>query len=176
MGAFMVSSCEMFLIDDSRGVMTNHESVLAQNKKAQHDYVIHENLEAGIVLQGSEVKSLRARKVSLSEAFVVEKDGELFLHNAHISPYDPAAQFGHEPRRLRKLLVHKREIRRLIGKVARRGFTLIPLRIYLNPKGIVKVSIALASGREKADKRHVIKEKEWNREKQRIFKKTTRDS
>ena len=146
--------------------------ILAQNRKAFHDYTIHDRLESGIILLGSEVKSLRSGKSSLGEAFVIEKDGDLFLHNMHISEYLPAKLFGHPPKRERKLLLHKKEIRRLIGKITRKGLTLIPLKIYLNEKGKIKVELALALGNKNFDKRQILKEKEWKRQKQRIFKKS----
>lgn len=126
---------------------------VARNKRARHDYHILETWEAGLVLTGSEVKSLRAGKANLSDAFAVVQDGELFLLNLHIPPYEQANQFNHEPTRTRKLLLHRREIRRLIGGMERKGLTLIPLELYFNPRGIAKVRLALAKGKKQHDKR-----------------------
>lgn len=126
---------------------------VARNKRARYDYHILETWEAGLVLTGSEVKSLRAGKANLSDAFAVVQEGELFLLNLHIPPYEQANQFNHEPTRTRKLLLHRREIRRLIGGMERQGLTLIPLELYFNPRGIAKVRLALAKGKKQHDKR-----------------------
>lgn len=137
-----------------------------RNRKAFHDYHILDRWEAGIALTGSEVKSLRAGKANLRDAYGRIKDGEIYLVGAHISPYDPASRDNHEPRRDRRLLLHRREIRRLIGKVMEKGLTLVPLAFYFK-RGKVKVEIALASGKRKYDKREAIKEKDIRRAKQR---------
>jgi len=126
---------------------------VARNKRARYDYHILETWEAGLVLTGSEVKSLRAGKANLSDAFAVVQEGELFLINLHIPPYEQANQFNHEPTRTRKLLLHRREIRRLIGGMERKGLTLVPLELYFNPRGIAKVRLALAKGKKQHDKR-----------------------
>ncbi|MCD6449326.1 MAG: SsrA-binding protein SmpB [Thermotogaceae bacterium] len=138
--------------------------VVAVNKKAKTDYEMLETFEAGIVLKGTEVKSLREGRVSFKDAYCKIKDGELWLLNLHIAPYDHASKvFNHDPERPRKLLLHKREIKRLIGKLQERGLTLIPTKIYFNNRGFAKVEIALARGRRKYDKREVIKKREMER-------------
>ncbi len=141
----------------------------AQNRRARHDYFIESTLEAGIQLTGTEVKSLRDGRASIAEAFAGEKDGELYLLNAHIPEY-AASRFNHEPRRARKLLVHKREMRKLLGAVSREGKTLVPLAIYFNKRGRAKVDLALARGKHKADKRAAIKERDWKREQGRLMR------
>ncbi len=137
--------------------------VVARNKKARHNYEILEEYEAGIVLKGSEVKSVRSGKVSIVEAFARVEGGELWLENMYIAPYDNSSVFGHEPRRKRKLLMHKKEIRRLAGKLAQRGLTLIPLEVYINDRGLVKIKLGLARGKKKYDKREAIKERDLKR-------------
>jgi SsrA-binding protein len=141
----------------------------AQNRKARHDYFIESTLEAGIQLTGTEVKSLREGRASIAEAYAAEKDGELYLLNAHIPEYS-ASRFNHEPRRARKLLVHKREKRKLLGAVSREGKTLVPLAIYFNKRGRAKLDLALARGKHKADKRAAIKERDWKREQGRLMR------
>ena len=122
------------------------EKVLCQNKRARHEYSVEETYEAGIALQGTEVKSLRMGKANLKDSYVHIEDGEAFLNNTHISPYPHGHQFNHDPERVRKLLLHKREIRRLTGKTQERGYTLVPLKIYLK-HGKIKVEIGLAKGK-----------------------------
>ena len=139
------------------------------NRRARHDYFIEESLEAGLVLSGSEVKSLRAGKAQLKESYGHIKNGELWLFNAHISEYGPSAQFGHDPVRSRKLLLHKREIERLIGKVKEKGLTLVPLRIYFK-NGRAKLEIGLGRGKKLYDKRESIKERETRREMDRAMR------
>ncbi len=141
-----------------------------KNRRARFDYFINETLEAGIVLVGSEVKSLRAGKASLARAFASPKDGELYLQNCNIDDYTKANQFGHEPRRARKLLVHKRERNRLMGAVQREGYSLIPMKLYFNERGIAKVQLGLGKGKKKYDKRQVQKERDWNRQKSRLLR------
>lgn len=136
---------------------------IARNKRARHDYQILETWEAGIVLTGTEVKSLRNGKATLTDAYGIVKDGEVYLLNLHISPYDQGHQFNHEPERTRKLLLHRREIRRLIGAVERQGLTLIPLDLYFR-KGRAKVMMALAKGKKLHDKRDTAKERDAERE------------
>jgi len=133
------------------------------NRRARHDYLIEETMEAGIVLSGSEVKALREGKANLKDSYGRIANDELWLLNAHISPYDPASQFGHEPTRTRKLLLHRREIERLATKVKERGYTLIPLRLYFK-RGRVKVELALGRGKKRFDKRSAIREREVQRE------------
>ena len=126
---------------------------VARNKRARHDYHILETWEAGVVLSGTEVKSLRQGKANLTDAYATVRDGEVFLLNLHISPYEQGNQFNHEPTRTRKLLLHRKEIRRLIGGVERQGLTLVPLELFFNPRGKAKVTLALAKGKKQHDKR-----------------------
>ena len=146
--------------------------VVCQNRKARHDYFIDEIYEAGIVLVGPEVKSLREGRASLKDSYARTKNGELFLHNMHITQYPFAHHLNLDPTRTRKLLMQKREIRRLIGKTEEKGYSLIPLSIYLL-SGRLKVELALAKGKKKYDKRHILKERELKRELNQL-KKTTR--
>lgn len=138
--------------------------IVCQNRKAGYDYFIDEKFEAGMVLLGPEVKSLREGKASIVDSYARVKNGEVFLHNLHITPYPYAHNVNLEPNRTRKLLFNKREIRRLIGKTEERGYTLIPIKIYFNKKGIAKVQIGLAKGKRKYDKRHALKEKELKKD------------
>lgn len=142
---------------------------IARNRKALHDYHIIDTWEAGIVLAGPEVKSVRAGKVSLTEAFARVDGSEAFIHGLHISPYDPASRWNLDPVRTRKLLLHRREIRRLIGATQQEGLTLIPLEIYLK-EGFVKVALALARGKKKHDKREDAKRRDADREIQRAVR------
>lgn len=138
------------------------------NRKARHDYLIEETFEAGLILTGSEVKSLRAGRANLKDSHARITGGEAFLIGTHISPYGPAFHTGHEPTRARKLLLHRRELARLIGKVKERGFTLVPLRLYF--KGpYAKVELALARGKRKYDKRAALREKDVKREMERAM-------
>jgi SsrA-binding protein len=138
--------------------------VVAENRRARHDYFIEETLEAGIALTGTEVKSLRLGRASLQDSFARAENGEVFLYNLHISPYDKGNRFNHDPKRVRRLLLHKSEIRRLIGKTRQRGYTLIPLRIYFNSRGLAKVELAVAKGKKLHDKREEIARKEAERQ------------
>jgi SsrA-binding protein len=142
------------------------EKLICQNKKAWHNYFIEDKYQAGISLLGSEVKSLREGKVNLGDSYGDIKKGEVFLVDAHISPYPQANRLNHDPLRTRKLLLHKREIQRLIGKVQERGFTLIPLRLYFSD-GKVKVELGLAKGKKLFDKRETLKRKTMEREMER---------
>jgi SsrA-binding protein len=143
---------------------------VAQNRRARFDYSIEDTFEAGIVLVGTEVKSLRRGQASITEAYASDQDGDLFLLNAHIAPYDSGKTFGHEPRRPRKLLLHRREIDKMIGAIRREGMTLVPLSIYFDARGRAKVSLALAKGRRKADQRQAIKDRDWQRQKSRLLR------
>ena len=143
---------------------------VARNRRATHDYFIDERLEAGIVLAGSEVKSLRDGRGNISEAYASEQSGELFLVNAYIPEYGPARQFGHEVRRARKLLLHRREIAKLIGALQKKGQTLIPLSLYFNRRGIAKIELGLAHGKKQHDKREALKERDWKREQERLLR------
>ena len=142
------------------------EKVICQNKKAFHHYFIEETYQTGIALLGSEVKSLRDGKVNLGDSYGDIKRGEVFLVDAHISAYPEANRLNHDPLRTRKLLLHKREIRRLIGKVEQRGYTLIPLKLYF-VKGNVKVDLGLAKGKKLYDKRETLRKKTMEREMER---------
>lgn len=144
--------------------------VAAQNRKARHDYFIEEALEAGIVLLGTEVKSLRAGGASIAEAYAGPMDGELYLFNAHIPEYKAAKHFGHEPKRPRKLLLKRREVARLLGAVQRAGITLVPLSLYFNARGIAKIQLGLAKGKRKLDKREAEKQRDWQRDKARLMR------
>ncbi|HEX2582370.1 MAG TPA: SsrA-binding protein SmpB [Dongiaceae bacterium] len=146
----------------------------ALNRKARHDYFIEDTLEAGMILLGSEVKSLRAGQASIAEAFAAQKDGELYLFNAHIPEYSGANQFNHQPRRPRQLLLKQRERARLFGQLERQGMTLIPLSIYFTPRGIAKLELGLAKGKRKVDKRDSVKERDWQRDKARLLRDTNR--
>lgn len=138
--------------------------VIAKNKKAFFNYELIETLEAGISLLGSEVKSIREGMVSLKESYAEIKEGEVFLINCHVSPYDPANIFNHDPLRGKKLLLHRKEIKRLIGKIKEKGLTLVPVKILLNDKGRVKVEIALAKGKRVYQKREAIRQRDQDRE------------
>ncbi len=148
--------------------------VVATNRKARHDYEIEERYEAGLVLNGTEIKSIRAGQVHLKEGYVQPRGDELWLVNAHIAPYDPAGRLGHEPRRPRKLLLHRREIDRLISRVQERGYTIVPLRLYLS-HGIAKLEIALARGKRQYDKRRAIAERDAQRDVERAMRRRGRE-
>ena len=145
------------------------EKLLCQNKKAHHNYFIEETFEAGIALVGTEVKSLRLGKGNLKDSYVQIEEGEAFLHHTHISPYPYGHQFNHDPERVRKLLLHKREIRRLMGKTQERGFTLVPLKMYLK-NGRIKIQLGLAKGKTGVDKRETLKKRAADREIERVMK------
>ena len=153
--------------------MTEPIKVVATNRKATHDYHIEDRYEAGLVLLGTEIKSIRAGGVSLKEGYVTPRDGELWLVDVHIAPYKPAHRHGHEPRRPRKLLLNRREINRLISRVQERGYTIIPLRIYLK-RGRAKVEIGLARGKRQYDKRAAIAKRESQRQIERTLKEQER--
>lgn len=144
--------------------------IVTENRKARHDYFIEETLEAGIVLTGTEVKSLRGGKANIKDSFARVENGEVVLYDMHISPYEQGNRFNHEPRRPRKLLLHKEEIRRLIGKTREKGLTLIPLRVYFNSQGRAKVELALARGKKLYDKREAIRERDAKREIEKAFR------
>ena len=139
------------------------------HKKAWHSYSIEDKFEAGLVLTGTEVKSLRTGKANLKESYAKVKGNEVYLHNCHISPYTHGHQLNHDPIRPRKLLLHRLEIKKLIGKVAEKGYTLVPLRLYFT-RGIAKLEIGLAKGKKLYDKRHSLKERDDKREMERAFK------
>ncbi|NLZ93016.1 MAG: SsrA-binding protein SmpB [Firmicutes bacterium] len=145
------------------------EKVFAKNRKAYHDYHLEETYEAGMVLTGTEVKSIRAGRINLKDSYARIDNNELWVHNMHISPYEQGNRFNHDPLRKRKLLMHRREINRLIGLTREKGYTLVPTKVYTN-KGYIKVEIALARGKKLYDKRASLKEKEAKREMERAFK------
>lgn len=143
--------------------------VLAQNKKAYHDYFIEETYEAGIVLQGTEIKSIRAGRTNLKDSYAQIKNGEVFLMGMHISPYEQGNRFNHDPLRTRKLLLHKKEINKLIGETKIAGYSLIPLKLYLK-NGFAKVLLGLGKGKKNYDKRESLKQKEAKRDIERAFR------
>ena len=145
------------------------EKIVTVNRKARHDYHIIDSYEAGVVLKGTEVKSIREGNVNLKDSYAIIKNGEVFLINAHISPYKQGSIFNHNPLRDKKLLLNKKEIRKLIGKVEEKGMTLVPLKLYLK-KGIVKIELALAKGKILYDKRESIAKRDYERERIREFK------
>jgi SsrA-binding protein len=144
-------------------------NIAAQNRRARHHYAILETFEAGIMLKGTEVKSLREGRASIAEAYAQDKDGELFLINAYIPEYTNGT-FSHQPRDPRKLLLHKKEMAKLMIAISRKGQTLVPLSIYFNEQGRAKVDLALAQGKQYHDKRQDQKKQDWNRDKARIMK------
>lgn len=144
--------------------------VVADNRKARYAYSIESTLEAGLMLAGSEVKSLRSGKATIAESYAQAKDGEIFLINSYIPEYTMANRFNHEPRRARKVLVHRKEARRLAAAVQREGMTLIPLRVYFTSKGIAKLELGIARGKKLHDKRESEKARDWNRSKARLLR------
>jgi SsrA-binding protein len=158
----------------SGGAKRSHKDagkrVVADNRRARYDYEIVEVVEAGLQLFGSEVKSLREGKASLGESYAGQEDSELYLLNAHIPEYPQSGRFNHEPKRRRKLLLHRKEIDRLAAAVQRDGMTLVPLKLFFNDRGIAKLELALAKGKKMHDKREAEKERTWNREKSRLLR------
>ena len=142
----------------------------AQNRRARHDYLIEDTLEAGLVLHGTEVKVLRQGGASIAEAYADEAGGELYLVNANIPEYKASAHFNHQPRRRRKLLLHRKQMNRLLGAIRREGVTIVPLSIYFNERGRAKVELGLARGKRKADKRQAEKQRDWQRSRARILR------
>ncbi|OZM56025.1 SsrA-binding protein [Lottiidibacillus patelloidae] len=150
--------------------MAKHESkVVAQNKKASHDYFIEETFETGIVLKGTEIKAIRGGRVQLKDAFARIQNGELFLHNMHVSPYEQGNIHNHEPLRTRKLLMKKKEISRLLGVTKEKGYSLVPLKLYIK-NGFAKILLGLAKGKKNYDKRESLKQKDAKREIERAFR------
>ena len=142
---------------------------VSQNKKAYHDYFIEETFETGMVLQGTEIKSIRAGRINMKDAFARVQQGEVFIHNMHISPYEQGNRYNHEPLRTRKLLLHRREINKLIGMTKEEGYTLVPLKVYMK-NGFAKLLLGLGKGKKKYDKREDLKRKEAKREIERAFR------
>ena len=153
----------------NRGLSMSGVKVVATNRRAMHDFYLEDRYEAGLVLSGTEIKSVRAGMVNLADGYVQPKDGELWLLNVHIAPYEPAGKYGHEARRPRKLLLHRKEINKLISRVAERGYTIVPVRVYLKG-GKAKVEVALARGKRKYDKREAIARRDAQREIDRALK------
>lgn len=144
---------------------------ITDNRRARYEYHLEEKFEAGIQLTGTEVKSLRLGQCSLNECYIGERKGEIIIYNMHIPEYQQAgAHLQHDPKRVRKLLLKRREIHKLMGAITREGYTIVPTHIYFNAKGLVKLGIALAKGKKQHDKREAIKQRDWSRQKQRIMK------
>lgn len=156
---------------DKKKVLISTNKTVASNKRGHFDYQIEEKFEAGIMLAGTEVKSLRHGQCSINEAYVGPKDGEIWIFNANIPEYKQAGRsLQHEPQRPRKLLLHKREIDKLLGSAQRSGYTIVPLKLYFNNRGMVKIEIGLGKGKKEHDKRETKKQRDWGREKQRIMR------
>lgn len=153
-----------------KGLISTNATV-ADNRQARYEYALEETFEAGIMLTGTEVKSLRHGQGSIKEAYVGPKGGEIWIFNANIPEYQQASQhLQHEPKRPRKLLLHKRQVDKLLGAVSREGYTIIPTKLYFNDKGMAKIEIALAKGKKLHDKRETEKTRDWNKQKQRLMK------
>ena len=146
--------------------------IISNNRKASFNYFFKEFYEAGIALKSSEIKSIRSGKVNISDAYAYDHNGEIFLVNSHIASHKESSYYNHEPLRNRKLLLNKKEINKLLGRINREGFTLIPTKLYFK-KGKAKIEIAVAKGKKEYDKRHVKKDRDWNREKERFFRKSS---
>lgn len=144
--------------------------VVAENRRARYDYAIEEDLEVGIVLEGSEVKSLRQGGANIAESYATVDEGELWLVNSYIAPYEQAKMFKHEERRRRKLLVSRKELSRLWNATARKGMTIVPLVLYFNHRGMAKMKVGIAKGKKNHDKRDTSAKRDWNRQKQRLLK------
>lgn len=154
----------------SSGLISTNQTI-ALNKRARFDYFLKDTIEAGIVLSGTEVKSLRHGQCSLNESYVSDEDNELYLINATIPEYGPAGQhLQHNPKRKRKLLLHRRELNKFIGSIQKSGLTIVPTKIYFDKKGMAKVEIALAEGKKNYDKRDTIKDRDWSRQKSRLMR------
>ena len=147
-----------------------HGKVVAENRKARHEYLVEDTLEAGLMLTGTEVKSLRTGRANIQESYASPENGEMWLINAHIPEYEQGNRYNHEPRRKRKLLVHRREIDKLQGVVKREGMTLVPLKLYFDQRGRAKLLLGIARGKKAHDKREADKERDWNRQKQRLMR------
>ncbi len=154
----------------SSGKSKSGNNTIALNRKARYNYFIEEDFEAGIVLTGTEVKSLRAGEANITDSYAEAKMGEIFLINAYIKEYEMGNRFNHDARRPRKLLMHRREVNKIAAAIQRKGKTLVPLALYFNEKNKVKVKVGLASGKKAHDKRATEKERDWNREKSRLMK------
>jgi SsrA-binding protein len=146
------------------------EKLIAENRRARFDYFIEDTLEAGLMLTGTEVKALRAGRANIAESYASAEADELYLINAYIPEYGPASRFNHEPRRRRKLLVHRRELNKLRGAVEREGRTIVPLKLYFNARGRAKLELALAKGKKAPDKRDAAKDRDWKRQQARLMR------
>ncbi|WP_297771827.1 SsrA-binding protein SmpB [uncultured Roseovarius sp.] len=144
--------------------------VIAENRRARYDYAIEDDLECGIILEGSEVKSLRVNSANIAESYAMVENGELWLVNSYIAPYEQAKTFGHDEKRRRKLLASKKELARMWNATQRKGMTLVPLVLYFNHRGIAKLKIGIAKGKKNHDKRATDAKRDWNRQKQRLLK------
>jgi SsrA-binding protein len=153
--------------------MRTTDRYAALNRRARHDYLIEDTLEAGLVLHGTEVKSLRKGGASIAESYAHEQGGELYLVNANIPEYKASAHFNHQPTRPRKLLLHRKQVNRLLGAIKREGVTVVPLAIYFNDRGRAKVELGVAQGKRKADKRQAERDRDWQRSRSRLMR--TRD-
>ena len=155
-----------------KNLKSSGQKIICLNRKAGFNYYLKEFFEAGIVLKGSEVKSLRDGKASIADSYALDKNGEIYLINSHIPLYRQSSYNNHDPKRNRKLLLNKREINKLIGRINREGYTLIPTKLYFK-KGKAKVEIAVAKGKKQYDKRHTKKQRDWDRERSRFFRKSS---
>ncbi len=144
--------------------------VIAENRRARYDYAIEDDIECGIILEGSEVKSLRQNSANIAESYAAVDEAELWLVNSYIAPYEQAKTFGHEEKRRRKLLVSKKELSRLWNDTQRKGMTLVPLVLYFNHKGLAKMKLGIAKGKKNVDKRHTEAKRDWSRQKQRLLR------
>ena len=144
--------------------------VIAENRRARYDYAIEDDIECGIILMGSEVKAMRVGQTNIAESYAMVENGELWLTNSYVAKYDPARQFGHEERRKRKLLVRNKELARLWSATQRDGMTIVPLVMYFNDKGLVKLKIATAKGKQNHDKRATEAKRDWDRQKARVMR------
>ncbi|MFK7939294.1 MAG: SsrA-binding protein SmpB [Roseovarius sp.] len=144
--------------------------VIAENRRARYDYAIEDDIECGIILEGSEVKSLRENNSNIAESYAAVEDGELWLVNSYIAPYEQAKTFGHEEKRRRKLLVSRKELARLWNETQRKGMTLVPLVLYFNHRGLAKIKLGIAKGKKNHDKRETDAKRDWGRQKQRLLR------
>lgn len=154
----------------AQGKSDPNYKVIAENRRARYDYAIEDDLECGIILEGSEVKSLRVNSANIAESYAMVEDGELWLTNSYIAPYVQAKTFGHDERRKRKLLVSKKELARLWNATQRKGMTLVPLVLYFNHRGMAKIKIGIAKGKKNHDKRETSAKRDWSRQKARLLK------
>lgn len=146
------------------------DRTIARNRRATFDYEIEDIIEAGLILMSTEVKSCREGKVSINEAYVGEKNGKLVLINSNISEYSHGTRFNHEPKRFRELLVHKKELNKMLGAIVRKGYTLVPMAMYFNQRGLVKLKVGIGRGKKNEDKRETEKQRDWQRQKERLLK------